>query len=159
MNRERKTLTMVALTLIALLGFIHPAHAASKAIPMTTIEAYASQIAGQPTTVACDADSSLEGGFVQFDGVIHLDSWVCSALAAPSDPSRNVAYAMLALQHEATHISLDSDDEGLVECTAIQNRWQLVRLFRLPAKLATKIMADEMAIHLAIMPPEYRTSC
>jgi hypothetical protein len=54
-----------------------------------------------------------------------------------------VAFAMLALQHEATHIALNSGDESLVECTAILNRSPLVRLFKLAARIARKIMEDD----------------
>ena len=148
-----------AILVIAILALIAaPAQAKSRTITMTTLAGYASQIAGSPTTIACDSATS-EGGHVQFDGVIHLDPWICKALANPLDRSQNVAYAMLALQHEATHVALNSGDEGAVECSAILNRYQLVRLFKLPAKVAGQIMNDEVTIHQTIMPPAYRTHC
>ena len=170
MNKIR---TAVALTvsLVALVALpsahaaTHRKHRATVAavaahapITISTVEGYASQIAGSPVTIACDSPDT-EGGHVQFDGVIHLDPWVCTALTKLNDTS-TVAYSMLALQHEATHILLNSADEGLVECTAITNRYQLVHLFKLPYRMAIQVMADELAIHESIiMPGAYRAVC
>lgn len=164
-----KTRTAVALlvslaTLVALpsaQAARHRKHAvpvvAPAPITISTLAGYASQVAGSPVTIACDSPDS-EGGHVQFDGVIHLDPWVCTALTA-MDGSSNVAYAMLALQHEATHLLLNSADESQVECETISHRDRLVRLFQLPMRTAIRIMADELVIHETIMPAAYRTVC
>lgn len=159
MNRERRHLTMLALAIVALLVIAPQSHAASRSVPMSTLESYASQIAGSPTTIACDSDDA-RGGYVRFDGVIHLQPWICTALANPTTSQQDVAFAMLALQHEATHILLNSSDEGLVECTAFLNRWQLVRLFKLPAWQARWLMAGEVLAHRdGWRPPAYRSVC
>jgi hypothetical protein len=65
--------------LVAALAIAPSAHAATRTISLTTIAGHASQIAGSPVTIACDSPGT-EGGHVQFDGVIHLDPWICDAL-------------------------------------------------------------------------------
>lgn len=117
---------------------------------------FATQYAGgTPVTLSCDQPWTMPSdvqGWVWFnaDGsvvrTIHLREGLC-ALLRHSDQdsylSNLTSTAMLTFTHEDTHIVTDSEDESYVECTAMQNRWSMVKLFRLPAWIARFIMKYE----------------
>lgn len=151
---------VLALALVA--GAATGAQAATKTIPLPVIAGYASVIAGQPVTIVCDTPSDKSGEVHFDDESIHLTPGECSTLEAVGQSARIntlTGFAMLVLQHEAEHLALNSADEGLVECTAVENRFQLVRLFKLPARVAKQIMAWELDAHNAITVPAYRATC
>jgi hypothetical protein len=135
--------------LVAALAVAPSAQASAKTVPLSMIEAYVSQAVGTTITIACDADS-LAGyeGFVTYgaDGrilhVIHVRAVDCSnAEAADHKQVRHALWflnahdgsrmdyetgsALLAIEHEAMLVAPQSADEGLVECTAWQNRLPL----------------------------------
>lgn len=128
-------------------------------IPLATIDSYASQIVHRPVAIVCDSPAT-EGGDYRFDGIIHLAPGLCVAIRhadhANGDPT--AAYAMYAVEHEAEHAALDSADEALVDCTTVSNRWQFVKLFRLPAKAATWAMQAMLAYHRSL-PAPYQDDC
>jgi hypothetical protein len=129
-------------------------------IPMATINQYASQIAGTPVVVVCDSPPQW-GGYVVFDGKIHLQPGLCAWIRSVdkwNGLGPGSAEAMLSLQHEAEHYALNTGDEALVECTTVQNRWNLVRLFKLPARIASWIMDQEVAYHHTL-PAPYQNDC
>ena len=58
-----------------------------------------------------------------------------------------VGAAFLTLEHEAMHVRLDSTDEGVVECAAIRNVWQAIRLAHLPGSLAAMVLYGAQVEH------------
>lgn len=154
-------------------------------IPITTIAMYASNVAHVQLTISCDPDLTFPSGWEGYvdrmpDGgvipVIHVRRSTCVA-AEDSLHSRlhnpggwfNLpdggrvdngpdAIALLAILHEAMHVSLQSSDEGQVECTAWQNRWAFVKQFGFPAWVAGIVMNGMTWYHLS-MPANYRTVC
>lgn len=100
----------------------------------------ATVLTGFPVTVECfpiDPDSNLAGYVYPGTTVIHLHGALCGALVNTfRNPEwmtgRNYAFnlvgmAVLVLTHEATHLALDSGDEGLVECTAYRNVYNAIK--------------------------------
>lgn len=133
-------------------------------IPLATINAYASQFAGTPVTISCEADATFPrglAGYTVFVGgqvvpLVHLPSSTCARLEHIDTASTIVPADVLALAHEATHVALDSMDECLVETTALANDWQLVRLFKLAAWRARAILAGAVRVD-AELPAVYRS--
>jgi hypothetical protein len=130
-------------------------------IPLPTIAAYASIIAGQPTAITCDIPAaSPYDGYVNFTPdlkpipVIHLRPGLCLLLTRADSNSWVSPAPFLVLEHEAQHIALASLNECVVERTALQNIWQLVRLFRLAAWRTQAILAG-VAFTDASMPNAY----
>lgn len=126
-------------------------------IPLSTIQDDASQIAGQRVEIVCDSPAT-EGGHVLFDGWIHLTPTVCYRLQHPASNAAGFGQAALLLEHESTHIDLDTGNEALVECTAISNVWQTIRLFHLPAAYVARALAAALAFHHS-MPAPYQDAC
>lgn len=131
---------------------------------MPVITAHASHIAGQPVSIVCSKHMPTDDyGLVYWnsDGtpqpVIYLRYSMCTALKHAdqgADVSSDTALAMLAVTHEAEHIALASKNEALVEKTAIQNRWQMIRLFKLPAWISRFLMGAMLNEH-ADLPAAY----
>lgn len=117
-------------------------------IPLPTLEGIASQYSGTPTSISCESPVTFAPdllGFVRFvDGqvvaTIHLPASTCSSLEH-IDKGDITPLDVLTLVHEATHISLDSTDECVVETTALANAWQVVRQLKLPAWRTRAILA------------------
>lgn len=142
-----------------------------------TLNRYASQLAGEPVTIACERDSRFQDGageYVYYDGdtltfdsVIHLPRKTCNALyRLVSRDSRRLptsaaglvtnggapvdlpdGRAVHVLLHGATHIRESSSDEGRVECDTYRNGWQAVRLFGFPASEARQILRGMTVAH------------
>jgi hypothetical protein len=135
-------------------------------ITLAILEADASQIAGTPTSIRCDAPSTFDQdvlGYVIFvDGQvvakIHLPQPTCRRLQRLDTTNTIDASDVLVLEHEATHVALNSQNECLVEATALANEWQLVRLLRLAAWRAKAILAGAAYVD-AHMPSPYHAGC
>lgn len=134
-------------------------------LDLPTLQSIASQAAGTPVAISCDAPSTFDPGVLGYvifiDGVvvpmIHLPRATCTRLEhadtgdlAPSD--------FLTLTHEATHIATGSQNECDVERSALANAWQVVRLFRLAAWRARAILAGLRQADAHLM-PEYHAGC
>jgi hypothetical protein len=148
----------------------------------------ATHMVGAPTTVECFETGQWYAGFVVMvsrddgetwrneDGVIHLDGADCGALRNVLTPTKRtvrwmrsydggatVGQALMHLAHEATHISLQSDDEGLVECTAYRNLLQYVKLLPLSWKERQAVYEGAKYNHFAKPTTgpgaEYRSAC
>jgi hypothetical protein len=152
-------------------------------IPLATIATYASQIAGTPVTISCEADATFNPSWDGYalsgaDGsilhVIHVRQSICGEaenVDRHQDP-REAAYLLFAghradldagealetIEHEALHIRLHSTDEGVVDCSAYQNRWAFVRLFKLPERVAKMVMNGMAWMHEQ-RTGAYRTVC
>jgi hypothetical protein len=130
-------------------------------IPLPVIEGYASQVAHTQTVISCDAPSTFDTGelgyVVWVDGIIvariHLPTPTCQRLMH-ADTGQLDPADFLTLEHEAQHIALYSQDECLVEQTALANVWPLVRLFRLAAWRTRTILGGLRAVD-ARMPAAY----
>lgn len=104
-----------------------------------TISDYASQIVGKTTPVKCiamkdnygETFQNVSNGVSTFDSTIILDKPVCYALVELMHGKRTFkgANAVLTLQHEAEHIVLNSDNEGIVECNAMMHISGALQLF------------------------------
>jgi hypothetical protein len=70
----------------------------------------------------------------------------------------NAGAALLTLVHESLHVKLASDDEGLVECTAIRNVWPTLAALHLPLWLNKELLAVMTDVHLQST-DDYRTVC
>lgn len=71
---------------------------------------------------------------------------------------------LAVMLHEAMHIALQSNDEGLVECTAYRNDWALVRQLHLSALDAGMVFQGMRARHFDFLPTDpaeaaYRAVC
>lgn len=136
-------------------------------IPITQVATYASQVAKQPVTIVCSRSLGPDiQGQVWFDSdgtpqpVIYLRYGLCNALTHADQSgsvSSDTALAMLTATHEAEHIALASTDEARVEATALANRWQLVRLFRLPSWIARWVMDTEV-VEDSLLPANYHAA-
>lgn len=176
-------ITAIAVLACAPIASAKPSHpTTAKSIPLTTIQGYASTLAGQPIVISCDSDVSLgaDAGYVILGQTgtqtIHIAKSACAAvenIEAPGSQMRNTSAfftfggkradtdggtGLIVIEHEVMHAVLQSADEGLVECTAFQNRWAFVRLFHFPAWIANEEMAG-MAWNHSQMPAAYRTDC
>lgn len=153
-------------------------------ITLATLDQYASQVAGTPVVIECDAPAQMVPGDAGFvlrgaDGsilnIIHISTDECAKAESVDRPrARNLPRYFLddadqradlisgppleVILHEAMHISLQSLNEGLVECTAFQNSWALVRLFKLPAWVANTVLAGIAWRHEQLT-GIYRTVC
>ena len=153
-------------------------------ITMATLTNYASEVSGTPVTISCDDPKTFEHGTLAFvvfiDGqvvkTIHLPKPTCNSLMHLDDrftPSKiSTALDMvdgkvidlvggeevLALEHEAMHIALNSQDESCVEATAIANIWQTVKLFKLPSWKANQVMRGAQYVHQHT-PLSYQGGC
>jgi hypothetical protein len=134
-------------------------------IPLVTIAAYASAIAGTPIQIACDIPpASPYDGFVYFPGgiperVIHLRPGICIRLEH-ADTSLAIAPSdFLVLTHEAMHIATGSLDECGVERLALANVWQLVRLFRLAAWRVNVILGGAGLADASMPDNPYHEGC
>lgn len=67
--------------------------------------------------------------------------------------------ALEVLLHESLHVSLQSADEGLVDCTAYRNAWALARQFGLPAWEAHMLLVGIQWRHAVAVGDEYHTVC
>lgn len=133
-------------------------------ISLATIDQYASQVAGTPVAIVCSTKMTPgDYGAVYFsaDGspqpTIYLRKSMCNDLRHADRDRRitsDTSLAMLALTHECEHIALRSQDETLVERTAIRNRWQMVKLFKLPSSIARYLMGG-MVDQDAALPAVY----
>lgn len=155
-------------------------------IPLTTLDQFASNVAGTQVTISCDAPSTFAPGITGYvmwvDGVvvktIHLPTGTCLRLEhlnepTPKPPSNigtavdlmdghpaNLAAGMdiLTLTHEAEHISLNSTDESCVETAAVANVWSLLKQFKLAAWKTKQILWGAKSANLDTI-PEYRKGC
>lgn len=153
-------------------------------IAIQTVAAFASQVAGVPVTLSCEADASfptstgagIAGASFPLDGfvlrgidgnivrVLHVRQSLCDAAIATTKPHAEISSdsgrALAVIDHEATHVRLNSLDEAAVECAASQNAWQLVRLFKYPARVAQLLLASMAAHHQKIVSlyPDYRSA-
>lgn len=131
-------------------------------ITLQAVGTIASQVAGSPVQIACDADPDVWAGYVMFNGWIHLAPGVCYRLTHPRGGADELGEAALVLEHEATHIALDTADEGDVECSASENVWQVVRRLRAAAGLSegytSEVLASAAVLH-SEMPAAYRAVC
>jgi hypothetical protein len=169
--------TVLAIVLISAgVGTLTPsAQASSRTLPLSTIEAYVSNAIGVPVTISCEPDASFElgvDGYVLQGGdgsilpVIHIRQSECAA-AQSTDRKRAKnptqwtelsttgqrddeisGFALDVILHEASHIALQSTDEGVVECVSWRNRWALVNQFGLLPKVASMVAAGMTARHL-----------
>lgn len=156
---------------------------------LAQVEALASAVAGRPVTVSCDADgfpTPQTEGYVTFtngatDSVIHLRRGLCGPLESlgartvgywreqyPTVMDTNAAgqvideqdgIALSVLNHEATHIATQSEDEGAVECRSFSTVGALVSAYQLPAYLATRVLRGVAWFHGTQLPAAYRTAC
>ena len=155
---------IVGLIIGLLLGFlagynyalnVDQAHAASPIKPPANVrlDILAQQLTTlDDVTVDCFAPNYEDGGFVYFiDGkpehIIHLDGRYCGALKnvlypgprtahwlTTFDGGESVGWAYEALVHEALHIRLAQENEGIVECTTVRNAWDALSSYYLPLK-------------------------
>lgn len=153
-------------------------------VDLATIQTYVSNVAGTQVQISCEADATFsqpgDDGFVLYgaDGsilhVAHIRQSICTD-AQNVDRKRarfNVSYftfagqriddvsgpALEVILHESMHIGLQSGDESVVECTAVENRWALVRQFKTAAWIANAVMAGMSWRHNQF-PDQYRTVC
>lgn len=127
-------------------------------LAMATLDSVASQLAGQPVQIACDSPAE-DGGYILFDGWIHLQPGVCFRLQHPMGNAWGLGTSALLLEHEIQHIVLDSGDEGDVECHAITNvRTAIAALFAFPVRYAEKAAYAAYQFH-DMLPWNYRTQC
>jgi hypothetical protein len=135
------------------------------------LEQFASTYAKTPVTLSCDLASTFDtgvNGWVWFnlDGtvvpVIHLRKGLCGVLKNADSwaaRSSDLPRAMLALGHEASHIADVNQNETSMACVSLSNRWQLVKLFRLPARLARWIMFYEIHADTELLPIYHAQPC
>jgi hypothetical protein len=76
----------------------------------------------------------------------------------PNFNTYDAAVGILTLAHEALHVRLQSTDEGLVECRAIQNVWPLIAALHLPVWLDKILLLDAKANHFD-SPDQYLAVC
>lgn len=128
------TSIFIALACGLCFGAIENANAATPA----SLSEYATEIVGKPITVVCVrlpksmygftvSHVNMETGEISFDPKISLSPSTCSYLNTLRQ-HRIVSYywqinALETLIHESYHIKLNSQNEGLVECTAMKNLW------------------------------------
>jgi hypothetical protein len=135
-------------------------------LPLPTLEAYASQMAGTPISISCDAPSSFApgvGGFVNFvDGapqpVIHLPAPTCDRIEHAGRSNSIIPSDFLTITHEVEHIATRSQNECDVERLALANTWQFVRLLKLAAWRAQAIVAGLRYVD-AHLQPQYHAGC
>jgi hypothetical protein len=75
-----------------------------------------------------------------------------------NDHIYNAGAALLTLVHESMHVKLLSEDEGVVECSAIRNAWPTLAALHLPVWLNKELLAVMMDVHLSGT-DEYRAVC
>lgn len=124
---------------------------------MTQITATASALAGEPVQIVCESPSVLAYDGLTFSdsNVIELQESLCLALENIDKPKNRypTAYvtldghmallttgdAVLTLTHEAMHHRLQSNDEALVNCTAMENRWSAIDLLGIRGWVASAV--------------------
>lgn len=94
----------------------------------------------------------------RFINIIHLPSAECRALQFVRRDDPIAGKSLAAFIHESTHLLLVSDDEGLVECTAYQNRWQAVQPLHLAAHVSRDVQQQMTYFHTQTL-SAYRTDC
>ena len=150
---------------------------ATPAAADANLDVLASHLAGQPVTVSCEDPGGMDGaaGYVWvsstndapdvFDSVIHLDGYLCGWIrvavryyvtgprvqrwAVAMDNPYFIGGALLVLQHEALHVRMQSKDEGVVECAAARNVWNLVHSFAFPRRLEHDVYQGALDLHEA----------
>lgn len=156
-------------------------------IPLATIEANISKIAGTPITISCESAAifpAADQGFVTYgaDGttilrVIHIKQSDCYAAehidhhrqrhpagyTTLTHSSQRVddgpdSTALGVILHEAFHIKLQTADEGVVECASWHARGAFVKLFGFKPWITHIIMAGITWRH-DYLPPAYRAVC
>lgn len=153
-------------------------------ISIDTIQTYASNVAHTPVVIACEADATfpkkLDGYVLRgADGtvlnVLHMRQSICDDARAldrkrvrfPSSYTADAAghradlksgYALGMILHEAIHVSLNSVDEGQVDCITNKNNWALVKQFKQSSWISGMLLAGMQWRH-ENMDPEYRTVC
>ena len=173
-----------ALVLVTLLASLVVAPTGASAD--VQLDELASSLAGTPVTVQCLDWNEMAGapGFVWtweddaggiiVDPTIYLAGEYCGWIhyaqiyAGSQGRLRHWAIAMdnfywiggslLLLQHEALHIRMKSGDEGLVECAAIRNVWNLTRRFGFDQKLLHDVYQGALDQHASQHAP-YRAVC
>ena len=159
---------IIGLLVLAALILVPEARAA---IPLEDV---ASTLVGYSVTVECFPPDGIIGGWVVLTEptVIHLDGELCGALNNVLQPGPRTAqwlrtapgYQMVGsaiqiLTHEAMHLRLLSADEGHVECVAVRNVWQSVRLLPLVPQIRKLVYIAAVQTHSGIGIPAYRTEC
>ena len=160
-----------ALVLVILLALVVPAGASAD----SSLDSLASSLAGQPVTVECDDAALMDGasGYVWtltsdneppwFESTIHLAGEYCGWIhyaqvyagsrgrvrrfASALDNPYWIGSSLLLLQHEALHIRLQSTDEGVVECAAIRNVWNVARRFGFGRRLLRDVYQGARDAH------------
>lgn len=136
----------------------------------------ADKLSGQTVGLYCVKNLPYEGvtyftrsgdGPWQNDGGIFINKPLCKGLFLldqhkwPTDTAKQylMASGIMTLVHESYHISLNSTDEGLVECMAYRNVWNVLKSFGYSSyhnKILWSIIKWE---HNTQLPAEYRTVC
>lgn len=179
--RRVRVLALLTMMLLCFRGTV--AHADSPGL-----DQLATQLVGAPVTVECFAPggflagyviatASVEDGYVwHMQHVIHLTGDECGSLQNALQPTDRtlrwmhtwdgsglVGQAFIHLLHEATHISLSSIDEGLVECTAYRNLWPSLRYLNLDWRARQLVYRGGENTHLQLPTKgkyaEYRSVC
>lgn len=143
----------------------------------------ATELVGSPVTVLCFPESPDDewGGFVVLpEPIIYLQGSKCGALLNVLHPGprtgawlrtfdgqQDVGYALMSFTHEATHLieflgqgAAVSNDEGLTECTAFRNAWNVTRMLSLPWKVRLAVYHAVEHAHYGKSPTgAYRTVC
>lgn len=148
-----------------------------------TLNELASSIVGQDITVHCEDLSMDETGHtfqvadlegnVYFQPDIWFQKYVCTGLLmlmhyAPKKFSSNSTWeqdrydlmgvALITLVHEASHIILNSANEGIVECYAFKHLRSTLLLFDLPVKVHRGTLQAAREQHYAA-PEPYQSVC
>lgn len=149
-------------------------HFRHQLIAMSEIVQWASDLAGEPVSINCTTKlepgvwgqtySTTEDDGVTLDFLAEIDLRLdlCGALRHATTfewIDTTTAEAMLSLTHEAMHIRLRSGCESLVEATALANRWQLVKRFKLGALEARFVMDQEVHVDQTMLTPIYHQPC
>jgi hypothetical protein len=144
------------------------------------VSGIASTITGQNITVHCVMlDSSLYGYTVQtidangnssFAPDIYLTDGICvsldqmihyrSARSKIVDGARiyRMGLALMTLVHESMHITLNNNNEGIVECYATHHLRSTLDSFRLPRWVRWQVLRDARDIH-SQAPAKFRVVC
>ena len=133
-----------------------------------TISDYASILTGRDIATFCVKMEDATGYTLQvsdsdgtwFEPNMYLSPGTCQALRRLDKHDFRGAYAeghaVLTIMHEATHITLNSSDEAIVECNAMLNIDKALKLFKLSPNRLKQLHNFAWEAHWSL-PDEYLT--